>query len=49
MPGRSVTSKVLALLDAFGPASPALTLSELARRAGVSLPTAYRRVAELVE
>jgi len=48
-PGRSVTSKVLALLDAFGPASPALTLSELARQAGVSLPTAWRRVAELVE
>jgi DNA-binding IclR family transcriptional regulator len=48
-PGRSVTSKVLALLDAFSPASPALTLSELARRAGLSLPTAHRRVAELVE
>jgi DNA-binding IclR family transcriptional regulator len=48
-PGRSVTSKVLALLDAFTPASPALTLSELARRADLSLPTAHRRVAELVE
>ncbi|QSB16725.1 IclR family transcriptional regulator [Natronosporangium hydrolyticum] len=48
-PGRSVTSKVLALLGAFGPADPALTLSELARRAGISLPTAHRRVAELVE
>jgi DNA-binding IclR family transcriptional regulator len=48
-PGRSVTSKVLALLDAFSPSSPALTLSELARRAGLALPTAHRRVAELVE
>jgi DNA-binding IclR family transcriptional regulator len=47
-PGRSVTSKVLALLDAFTPTEPSLTLTELARRAGLSLPTAYRRVAELV-
>ncbi|WP_236808831.1 IclR family transcriptional regulator [Amycolatopsis albispora] len=46
---RSVTAKVLALLDAFTPATPDLSLSELARRAGVSLPTAHRRVAELVE
>jgi DNA-binding IclR family transcriptional regulator len=48
-PGRSVTSKVLALLDAFTPTEPTLTLTELARRADLSLPTAYRRVAELVE
>lgn len=48
-PGRSVTSKVLALLDAFTPSTPELTLSELARRAGVSLPTAHRRARELVE
>lgn len=47
-PGRSVASKVFALLDAFSPTSSALTLSELARRAGLSLPTASRRVAELV-
>lgn len=47
-PGRSVTSKVLALLDAFAPDATELTLSELARRAGVSLPTAHRRAAELV-
>lgn len=46
---RSVTSKVLALLDAFTPATPELTLSELARRADVSLPTAHRRTRELVE
>jgi DNA-binding IclR family transcriptional regulator len=44
-----VTSKVLALLDAFTPSTPELTLSELARRAGVSLPTAHRRARELVE
>jgi DNA-binding IclR family transcriptional regulator len=48
-PGRSVTNKVLALLAAFDPENPELTLSELARRAGLSLPTAHRRVAELVE
>jgi len=48
-PGRSVTSKVLALLGAFSPAHRSLNLSELARRAGLSLPTAHRRVAELVE
>ncbi|SCF22408.1 transcriptional regulator, IclR family [Micromonospora chokoriensis] len=48
-PGRSVTSKVLALLDAFSPATPALTLSELARRSGLTLPTVHRRAAELVE
>jgi DNA-binding IclR family transcriptional regulator len=49
VPSASVTSKVLALLAAFSPATPELTLSELARRAGVSVPTAHRRVAELVE
>ncbi|MBO4165078.1 IclR family transcriptional regulator [Micromonospora sp. NPDC049081] len=47
-PGRSVTSRVLALLDAFTPASPALTLSELARRTGLPLSTVHRRAAELL-
>jgi DNA-binding IclR family transcriptional regulator len=46
---RSATAKLLALLAAFTPADPAPTLSELARRAGLSLPTAHRRVAELLE
>jgi len=46
--GRSVTAKVLALLEAFTPEAHALTLTELARRAGVSLPTAHRRAMELV-
>jgi DNA-binding IclR family transcriptional regulator len=45
---RTVTAKVLALLGAFTPAAPALTLTELARRSGLSLPTAHRRAAELV-
>ncbi|MBB5827401.1 IclR family transcriptional regulator [Micromonospora carbonacea] len=47
-PGRSVTGRTLALLAAFTPASPALTLTELARRAGLPLPTAHRRAAELL-
>jgi DNA-binding IclR family transcriptional regulator len=46
---RTVTGKVLALLAAFTPDAPELTLSELARRAGLSLATAHRRAAELVE
>lgn len=36
-------------MASFTSATPELTLSELARRAQVSLPTAHRRVAELVE
>jgi DNA-binding IclR family transcriptional regulator len=39
---------VLALLDAFTPAGPALTLSELARRTGLPLSTVHRRAAELL-
>lgn len=46
---RSVTAKTLALLAAFSPEAPELTLSELARRSGVSLATAHRRAAELLE
>jgi DNA-binding IclR family transcriptional regulator len=49
MTSSSVTAKVLALLEAFTPDAPELSLSELARRSGVSLPTAHRRVAELLE
>ncbi|GLY78039.1 IclR family transcriptional regulator [Actinoallomurus iriomotensis] len=48
-PGRSVTSKVLCLLGAFTPSTPALTLTELAQRSGVSLATAHRRAAELLD
>lgn len=47
LPGRSVTSKVLALLGAFDAARPELTLTELAQRAGVPLSTAHRLVGEL--
>ncbi len=45
---RSVTNKVLAILAAFTAQAPELTLTEIATRAGLSLPTAHRRAAELV-
>ncbi|WP_084955578.1 IclR family transcriptional regulator [Thermoactinospora rubra] len=45
--GRSVTSKVLALLGAFDADHPQLSLTDLARRSGVPLSTAHRLVAEL--
>jgi DNA-binding IclR family transcriptional regulator len=48
-PGRSVTSKVVAVLDAFTSSAPELSLNELARRTGLPLSTAYRLVSELVE
>ncbi|WP_460870421.1 IclR family transcriptional regulator [Nocardioides pakistanensis] len=47
--GRTVTSKVLAMLSAFEGGSGALTLSDLADHAGIPLPTAHRLAAELVE
>ncbi len=47
-PGVSVTSRVLALLGAFDERHRELTLTDLARRAGLPLPTAHRLVAELV-
>ena len=46
-PGVSVTSRVLALLGAFDGAHRSLTLSQLAKRAGLPLATAHRLVAEL--
>lgn len=48
-PGRSVTSKVLAILDAFTPAADALSLNELADSTGLPLSTTYRLATELVE
>lgn len=45
--GDTVTSRVLAILAAFAPSHPSLTLSEIARRAGLPLPTAHRLVGEL--
>ncbi|MBG0829160.1 IclR family transcriptional regulator [Planomonospora sp. ID67723] len=46
-PGRSVTSKVLAILGAFDAAHSRLSLSDIARRSGVALATAHRLVGEL--
>ncbi|MGK5681690.1 IclR family transcriptional regulator [Actinoplanes sp. URMC 104] len=43
----SVTSRALAVLGAFDPEHRSLTLSGLARRAGLPLATAHRLVAEL--
>jgi DNA-binding IclR family transcriptional regulator len=48
-PGRSVTSKVASILTAFSPATPELSLNELARRAGLPVSTTYRLASELVE
>jgi DNA-binding IclR family transcriptional regulator len=48
-PGATVSSRLLALLGAFDDEHRSLTLSELARRAGLPLATAYRLIAELVE
>ncbi|HUR06478.1 MAG TPA: IclR family transcriptional regulator [Nonomuraea sp.] len=47
--GRTVTSKVLAILGAFDAGHPQLTLSDLARRSGVPLSTVHRLVGELEE
>jgi DNA-binding IclR family transcriptional regulator len=45
--GRSVTSRALAMLDAFDSAAPRLTLSEIAARSHTPLATAHRLLAEL--
>lgn len=47
-PGRTVTSKVLAILAAFESATSSLTLSQIAESADLPLPTAHRLVGELV-
>lgn len=47
--GRTVTSKVLAVLECFSSSSPTLSLTQLAEGAGLPLPTAHRLVGELVE
>ncbi|MGY1650643.1 IclR family transcriptional regulator [Geodermatophilus sp. SYSU D01119] len=46
-PGRSVTSRALAILDAFDASAPRLSLSEIAERSGTPLTTAHRLLAEL--
>jgi DNA-binding IclR family transcriptional regulator len=48
-PGRSVTSRALAILDAFDATAPRASLSEIADRSGTPLSTAHRLVAELVD
>lgn len=45
--GPSVTERVLGILSAFGPGAEALTLSGIARAAGLPLSTAHRLVGEL--
>ena len=44
-----MTSRALAILDAFDAASPRLSLSEIAERSGTPLTTAHRLLAELTE
>ncbi|MGY1689622.1 IclR family transcriptional regulator [Geodermatophilus sp. SYSU D01105] len=43
----TAAGRVLAVLDAFGPAHPTLTLSEISRRSGLALSTTHRLVGEL--
>lgn len=45
---RTAAGRVLAVLDAFGPRHRVLSLSEIARRVGLTLPTAHRLVRELL-
>ncbi|HEY1698989.1 MAG TPA: IclR family transcriptional regulator [Trebonia sp.] len=45
----SAAGRLLAVLDAFGPRSVALSLSDIARRSGLSLSTAHRLVHELAD
>jgi DNA-binding IclR family transcriptional regulator len=46
-PGRSVTSRALAVLDAFSSSTPRLSLTEIADRSGAPLSTVHRLLAEL--
>ncbi len=47
-PRPTAAGRVLSVLDAFGPRHRTLSLSEIARRAHLTLPTAHRLVGELV-
>jgi DNA-binding IclR family transcriptional regulator len=47
-PGRSSTSRVFAMLHAFRRSSHPMTLTELARRSGIPVATAYRLSRELM-
>lgn len=46
-PGRTVTSRVLAILGAFDPAHRRLSLGDISRRAGLSMTTTHRLTGEL--
>jgi DNA-binding IclR family transcriptional regulator len=46
-PPTNAAGRLLAVLDAFGPQQRSLSLSEIARRAGLNLSTAHRLVCEL--
>jgi DNA-binding IclR family transcriptional regulator len=48
MTRRTALGRALAVLDAFGPQHRLLSLSEIARRADLTLPTTHRLVTELV-
>ncbi|WP_216896295.1 IclR family transcriptional regulator [Nocardia alni] len=47
--GESVFSRLARLLEAFEDDKPVITVSELSKRTGLSLPTVSRMVSELVE
>lgn len=47
-PGTTVTSRLLSIVAAFDDRNRSLTLSELARRAGIPVPTAHRLVGQMV-
>lgn len=46
-PGQTVSQRLLSVLDSFDVAHPALTLTEVARRSGLSVSTARRLIGEL--
>ena len=46
-PATNAAGRLLSVLAAFDRAAPALTLTEISRRAGLSLPTAHRLLSEL--
>jgi DNA-binding IclR family transcriptional regulator len=48
VPGTTVTSRLLAILGVFDERHRSLTLTEVARRAEVPVPTAHRLIGELV-
>jgi len=47
--GESVLSRAVRIIEAFDARNPVLSVSEIARRAGLPVTTAHRLVAELIE